>query len=57
MFRGSDVCPDLKNGDDYELYEWMRADPADPATRTKVEHYWTGTVPGEHVDDDWKVFK
>eukprot|EP00698_Gefionella_okellyi_P023464 TRINITY_DN802_c0_g1_i1.p1 TRINITY_DN802_c0_g1~~TRINITY_DN802_c0_g1_i1.p1 ORF type:complete len:418 (-),score=103.11 TRINITY_DN802_c0_g1_i1:21-1274(-) len=57
MVRGNDMPAELKEVDDTSYYTWTKADPQNPADREKIIQYWTGNVPGEKVDEDWRVYK
>lgn len=57
MFRGTELPEALRIVDDFEYYKWTKADTSDPAVRSKINQYWSGAIPGVHVDEDWKVFK
>jgi len=61
LFRGSDVPAEMKECDDYVGYDWVKADPNDPATVKLIEDFWAwngdfgGRGAGFH--DQGKVFK
>jgi len=58
LFRGSDVAPDMKECDDSEVYDWVRADITDPAQKAKFDDMlaWEGEVNGRKFNAG-KVYK
>jgi len=60
LVRGHEIPPELKvECDDYELYNWTRADPNDAATKKKIEDFlaWDGDFGGRGKPTDGKAFK
>jgi len=57
VVRGQEIPQEFKDCDDYELYNWKRADPK--ADKAKVEEYlhWEGDFGGRGKPTDGKSFK
>eukprot|EP01027_Heterolobosea_sp_BB2_P022187 GEZU01032652.1.p1 GENE.GEZU01032652.1~~GEZU01032652.1.p1 ORF type:complete len:425 (-),score=222.10 GEZU01032652.1:670-1896(-) len=58
LFRGTDIPAEMKECDDFELYEWRKADTNDAATRELINDYfaWDKPIAGKAVIDG-KIFK
>lgn len=52
MFRGTEIIPEMKACDDYELYDWTRVDINNPEHRKLVENYWY-VCDGCHDNRAW----
>jgi len=59
IFRGSDIPAEMKECDDYDLYEWSRANLDDPKTKKLIEEYlaWEGDFDGRGKPHTGKTFK
>jgi len=60
LFRGLDVPLEMKEVDDYEQYNWKKADLSDAATRELINDYWAwdGSFGGTNKKiDQGKIFK
>jgi len=59
LFRGQEVPAEMKNCDDYELYDWHKVDIDNDEQKTKVNAYfaWAGDFGGRNFSDNGKVFK
>jgi len=59
VFRGLDVPIEMKECDDFELYDWKKIDHADPKHRTLIEDFfaWDGEFNGDGKPAAGKVFK
>jgi len=54
LFRGPGVPAEMTECDDYEHYNWTKADTDDAATREKINQYWAWDMPRFNQG---KVFK
>jgi elongation factor 1-gamma len=45
LFRGQGVPAEMQECDDYEHYNWTKADTDDAATREKINQYWAWDMP------------
>jgi elongation factor 1-gamma len=59
LFRGSDVPQEMRESDDFSLYEWTKVDTNDEAQRKKVNEYctWKGDFGGRVFNENGKCFK
>lgn len=59
LFRGQDVPAEMKDCDDYELYNWHKVDVNNADEKKKVDAYfaWAGDFGGKKFNDQGKVFK
>jgi len=60
LFRGQNVPLEMQEVDDYEQYNWKKAELSDPAVRDLVNDYWAwdGTFGGTNKKiNQGKVFK
>jgi len=58
LFRGKEIPGEMKEVDDYDQYEWRKADSSDPATRELINDYfcWDGNLGGKKFNQG-KIFK
>jgi elongation factor 1-gamma len=59
LFRGQDVPSEMKDCDDYELYNWHKVDVDNADEKKKVDAYfaWAGDFGGKKFNDQGKIFK
>jgi len=58
LFRGHEVPAEVKECDDYVLYEWSKADLENADQRKKIDEYlaWAGDFEGRKFGQG-KIFK
>jgi len=59
LFRGKEIPKDMQESDDCALYNWVKLDEKDPATKTVVDEYfaWEGDFGGKGKPEQGKTFK
>jgi len=58
IFRGQDIPQEMRECDDFELFEWTKADTSDQATKERMNDYfaWDKPIDGKTFLDG-KIFK
>jgi len=59
LFRGQEIPQEMKETDDYEHYNWKKADVNDQTTKALVEDFfaWDGNFGGRPAFNQGKIFK
>jgi len=59
LFKGQDIPPEMRESDDCDLYEWIKADLESEQDKKKIEEAWTwiGEFHGRKFTEEGKVFK